>query len=336
MPRKYIKVAERRRLAAIAAGHAPARSSSSSSSSNEYQRGLSQGKTIDDLLRSRWTSIAGKQLSRWRRRDEYGYFHEPVNEEYAPDYHKIIKKPMDFSTMQSKLEKEEYKTYKQFADDFELVCTNCMKYNPPTTPFYKFAKQMLEVGNRAIAASADRSYQYELRLKKDKKTYLREQKRKEELQKIERREQLKEDKRKFKDAKRTEKGKRRRRKDRERRRNLQGSDEDSDESSTGDGGGGSDVSEDSDDSDSDDSNDDEDSSDEDADSSEEDHSSEDADDDSDSDYDLPERRGRGRPRMYPLSAYMRKKYGTKPYKKKDGRGRPRKIDTKKNNHKKND
>jgi hypothetical protein len=80
MPRKYIKVAERRRLAAIAAGHAPARSSSSSSSSNEYQRGLSQGKTIDDLLRSRWTSIAGKQLSRWRRRDEYGYFHEPVNQ----------------------------------------------------------------------------------------------------------------------------------------------------------------------------------------------------------------------------------------------------------------
>ena len=97
--------------------------------------------------------------------------------------------------MQRKLETSKYKSYQHFAKDFQLVCTNCMKFNGPSTPFYKFSKQMLDVGSRAIVASADRTKQYEVRLKQDKKIYMKKQKKIVALNKIEMKKKLKNDKR---------------------------------------------------------------------------------------------------------------------------------------------
>ena len=47
-----------------------------------------------------------------------------------PDYLKIVKKPMDLSTMCAKLDSSAYAMVEKFCDDIKLVINNCFLYNP--------------------------------------------------------------------------------------------------------------------------------------------------------------------------------------------------------------
>ena len=58
---------------------------------------------------------------------------DPVKLE-IPTYLKIIKKPMDLSTMRKKLENHEYPNASKFFDDFKLMIRNCFTFNPAGTP----------------------------------------------------------------------------------------------------------------------------------------------------------------------------------------------------------
>lgn len=51
-----------------------------------------------------------------------------------PSYPKLIKKPMDLSTMRKKLDSGEYETAQNFYDDFKLMIRNCFTFNPGGTP----------------------------------------------------------------------------------------------------------------------------------------------------------------------------------------------------------
>ncbi|KAJ7597274.1 hypothetical protein C8J56DRAFT_882775 [Mycena floridula] len=51
-----------------------------------------------------------------------------------PHYPKIVKKPMDLSTMRRKLENREYTTAERFLEDFKLMIRNCFSFNPAGTP----------------------------------------------------------------------------------------------------------------------------------------------------------------------------------------------------------
>ena len=46
-----------------------------------------------------------------------------------PDYHKIIKHPMDFGTIKKRLENSYYYSAKNCIKDFNTVFTNCYVYN---------------------------------------------------------------------------------------------------------------------------------------------------------------------------------------------------------------
>ncbi|KAH0838598.1 Bromodomain-containing protein [Lanmaoa asiatica] len=63
-------------------------------------------------------------------------FYEPVDpvKLEIPAYFKIIKKPMDLSTMRKKLENHEYPNASKFFDDFKLMIRNCFTFNPAGTP----------------------------------------------------------------------------------------------------------------------------------------------------------------------------------------------------------
>ncbi len=50
-----------------------------------------------------------------------------------PSYPKIIKKPMDLSTMKKKLDNGEYLNAGRFWDDFKLMIKNCFTFNPEGT-----------------------------------------------------------------------------------------------------------------------------------------------------------------------------------------------------------
>ncbi|CAK7224285.1 histone acetyltransferase [Sporothrix bragantina] len=66
----------------------------------------------------------------------------PVSREDVADYYEVIKEPMDLSTMESKLEADQYATPEDFIHDAKLIFTNCRKYNSENTPYTKSANKL--------------------------------------------------------------------------------------------------------------------------------------------------------------------------------------------------
>ncbi|KAK4129365.1 histone acetyltransferase-like protein [Parathielavia appendiculata] len=66
----------------------------------------------------------------------------PVNKDEVLDYYDVIKEPMDLSTMETKLEADQYNTPEDFIRDAKLVFDNCRKYNNETTPYAKSANKL--------------------------------------------------------------------------------------------------------------------------------------------------------------------------------------------------
>eukprot|EP01102_Stenamoeba_stenopodia_P010960 TRINITY_DN3347_c0_g1_i2.p1 TRINITY_DN3347_c0_g1~~TRINITY_DN3347_c0_g1_i2.p1 ORF type:complete len:1297 (-),score=390.85 TRINITY_DN3347_c0_g1_i2:240-4130(-) len=62
-------------------------------------------------------------------KESYGAFTQPVTREEAPDYRKVIKRPMDVGTMIKKCRQGAYSTVKSFLDDVHLIVDNCRTYN---------------------------------------------------------------------------------------------------------------------------------------------------------------------------------------------------------------
>ncbi|KAJ3299441.1 hypothetical protein HK104_008947 [Borealophlyctis nickersoniae] len=56
-------------------------------------------------------------------------------------YHDIIKRPMDISTIQRKLNEGKYETASAFRDDMKLMFGNCYTFNPPGTDIHDCGKK---------------------------------------------------------------------------------------------------------------------------------------------------------------------------------------------------
>eukprot|EP00238_Polyblepharides_amylifera_P002630 CAMPEP_0196576420 /NCGR_PEP_ID=MMETSP1081-20130531/5678_1 /TAXON_ID=36882 /ORGANISM="Pyramimonas amylifera, Strain CCMP720" /LENGTH=571 /DNA_ID=CAMNT_0041895017 /DNA_START=725 /DNA_END=2440 /DNA_ORIENTATION=- len=62
-------------------------------------------------------------------------FAEPVDVKglNLVDYYDIVKKPMDFSTVKSKIDSHVYTSPLEFSEDMQLIFSNCALYNKPTS-----------------------------------------------------------------------------------------------------------------------------------------------------------------------------------------------------------
>uniref|UniRef100_A0A8C9CL88 Bromodomain and PHD finger containing 3 n=1 Tax=Phocoena sinus TaxID=42100 RepID=A0A8C9CL88_PHOSS len=85
-----------------------------------------------------------------QEKDPAHIFAEPVNLSEVPDYLEFISKPMDFSTMRRKLESHLYGTLEEFEEDFNLIVTNCMKYNAKDTIFHRAAVRLRDLGGAIL------------------------------------------------------------------------------------------------------------------------------------------------------------------------------------------
>ncbi|XP_068611101.1 ATPase family AAA domain-containing protein 2-like [Brachionichthys hirsutus] len=61
-------------------------------------------------------------------------FIKPVDLEEVPDYAGVITKPMDLSTVLSKVDLHQYVTVKEFLHDVDLIWQNALEYNPDRDP----------------------------------------------------------------------------------------------------------------------------------------------------------------------------------------------------------
>ncbi|KAF8331076.1 Bromodomain-containing protein [Cantharellus anzutake] len=66
----------------------------------------------------------------------------PVNKNEVTDYYDVIKNPMDFSTMEKKLENGGYADFDSFVADAQLIFSNCRVYNSENSGYAKRANRM--------------------------------------------------------------------------------------------------------------------------------------------------------------------------------------------------
>ncbi|TCD62923.1 histone acetyltransferase [Steccherinum ochraceum] len=69
-------------------------------------------------------------------------FLSPVNGEEVLDYYEVIKTPMDFSTMEHKLDTNQYPNLDAFVADARLVFENCRTYNSEGSQYHKNATKL--------------------------------------------------------------------------------------------------------------------------------------------------------------------------------------------------
>ncbi|KAI1179634.1 histone acetyltransferase GCN5-like protein [Nemania sp. FL0916] len=69
-------------------------------------------------------------------------FLQPVNREEVPDYYNVITSPMDLSTVEERLQQDQYSVPKDLVDDVKLIFSNCRKYNDETTVYTKCAVRL--------------------------------------------------------------------------------------------------------------------------------------------------------------------------------------------------
>jgi bromodomain-containing factor 1 len=62
-----------------------------------------------------------------------------------PTYHSVIKKPMDMSTVQTKLKAGQYENAKEMEVDMRQIFKNCFKFNIPGDPTYVAGKKLEEI-----------------------------------------------------------------------------------------------------------------------------------------------------------------------------------------------
>lgn len=73
-----------------------------------------------------------KIMNKLKDHEDAWPFLEPVDEEIAPSYYRVVKSPMDLQQMEDKLNEGLYETLSQFKHDFHLIMANCKQYNGST------------------------------------------------------------------------------------------------------------------------------------------------------------------------------------------------------------
>ncbi|KAI8877363.1 Bromodomain-containing protein [Backusella circina FSU 941] len=115
--------------------------------SNDYYYDNSKKKNKNHTTQMKFCLQAVKELKKNKYRDINYPFLEPVDVVALniPDYLGIVKRPMDLSTIEKKLNKGAYDSPEEFEDDIRLMFNNCYLYNPATLPINKMGHQLERV-----------------------------------------------------------------------------------------------------------------------------------------------------------------------------------------------
>ncbi|GAA5980167.1 hypothetical protein JCM10908_001558 [Rhodotorula pacifica] len=85
-----------------------------------------------------------------------GPFLQKVRKADVPDYFDVIKHPMDLATLLKKVKQQSYRTKKAFADDLDLIWSNCLLYNShPSHPLRHSAEVLRAKSNQLLEFITD-------------------------------------------------------------------------------------------------------------------------------------------------------------------------------------
>lgn len=117
----------------------------------EYQGGRPKKKKYE--LQLKFCQDVMKEIAAPKNWQMNQYFTHPVDPVALniPTYFQVVKKPMDLSTIQNKLDNNVYEKAKDFEEDVRLVFKNCYKFNPEGDHVNACGHQLEELFNKRWA-----------------------------------------------------------------------------------------------------------------------------------------------------------------------------------------
>ena len=92
-------------------------------------------------------TVCSTLISEMENHEEAGPFLYPVNTKQFPTYKKVVKQPMDITTIKKKLEsnKDGYNCREDFVSDVRLIFKNCEIFNEDDSPVGKAGYAMRDL-----------------------------------------------------------------------------------------------------------------------------------------------------------------------------------------------
>ncbi|KAI0073975.1 hypothetical protein K474DRAFT_1665959 [Panus rudis PR-1116 ss-1] len=105
--------------------------------------------------------VLTKLIAQIKKKDDYAFFLTPVDTSQVPGYTDVVKHPMDFGTITTKVEKGKYRSLEEFASDVRLVTGNAKLFNPPGSIYYTEADRIEAYALSHISKAAATVIEYE-------------------------------------------------------------------------------------------------------------------------------------------------------------------------------
>ncbi|KAI0677621.1 hypothetical protein C8Q78DRAFT_1003568 [Trametes maxima] len=118
---------------------------------DEAPRGRRRGGP-DGTVSKRFQNVIGMVHSQISQHRYGNIFHNPIKKSEAPDYHDIVKRPMDLKTIKSRVKDGLIANSLEFQRDIYLMFANAMMYNRPGSEIYNMAEEMMLSSERDINA----------------------------------------------------------------------------------------------------------------------------------------------------------------------------------------
>jgi bromodomain-containing protein 8 len=77
-------------------------------------------------------------------------FHNPIKRSEAPDYHEIVKRPIDLKTIKARVRDGVISNSAEFQRDVFLMFANAMMYNRPGSDIYNMAEDVRLLFSAAV------------------------------------------------------------------------------------------------------------------------------------------------------------------------------------------
>ena len=94
------------------------------------------------VVSKRFQNVIGMPHSQISQHRYGNIFHNPIKKTEAPDYHDIVKRPMDLKTIKSRVKDGLISNSLEFQRDIYLMFANAMMYNRPGSEIYNMAEEV--------------------------------------------------------------------------------------------------------------------------------------------------------------------------------------------------
>jgi bromodomain-containing protein 8 len=106
------------------------------------RRRRNQTQTADHVAARRFQNLIGLVHSQISQHRNGNIFHNPIKPSEAPDYHDIVKRPMDLKTIKARIKDGVISSSLEYQRDVYLMFANSMMYNRPNSDIFNMAEEV--------------------------------------------------------------------------------------------------------------------------------------------------------------------------------------------------